>query len=161
MVLETTDSHGEKHRIIPKITWDHLAIAPQPSVVNTAPGMNVKLLQKANDIICEFDDIDVFSKNNEIIGQETELRKALLAPGSVGDLYNTSGGAITQQSIEGDPELKFGHDLLDAIMGIKTKKIPLRKAEYLKYFKQQNKKDFGSKSFNLISKYFKTNKECT
>jgi hypothetical protein len=161
MVLETIDSDGTKHKIIPKIKWDHLAIAPAPYVINRAPGINVRLLQKANDIICEFDDIDMFSRNNDIIGREEELRKALLAPGSVSDLQNTPGGAITKQSLEGDPSLTFneneGLDLIDTIIGIKQKKIPLQKAGYLKYFKQQNKKDFGDKSFRLISKYFKNN----
>lgn len=163
IVLETMDSEGRKHKIIPKIKWDHLAIAPAPYVINRAPGMNVKLLQKANEIFCEFDDIEIFSQNSEIIGQEEELRKALLAPSSTSDLYNTSGGVITQQSLEGNPELKFseqdGLDLIDTILNIKKKKIPLKKAEYLKYFKQKNKKDFGDKSFRLISKYFKKNKE--
>jgi hypothetical protein len=137
-----------------------VSIAPAPSVVNRAPGMNVRLLQKAQDIICEFDDIDIFSKNNDIIGKEEELRKALMAPSGVSDLQNTPGGVITKQSIEGAPSSltlseKEGLDFIDAIIGIKQKKIPLKKAEYLKYFKSQNKQDFGDKSYKLISKYFK------
>lgn len=163
MVLEAIDAEGVKHKIIPKIKWDHLAIAPAPYVINRAPGINVKLLQKANEIFCEFDDIEIFSKNREIIGKEEELRKALLAPSSTSELHNTPGGVITQQSLEGNPNLSFseqdGLDLIDTILGIKKKKIPLQKADYLKYFKQQNKKDFGDKSFRLISKYFKNNKE--
>jgi hypothetical protein len=160
MVLETTDAEGTKHRIIPKIKLDHLAIAPAPYVVNRAPGMNVKLLQKANDIMCEFDDVHIFSKNSEVIGREEDLKKALLAPSSTGDLYNTPGGAITKQSIEGGESSitlseKESIDFIDTIIGIKQKKIPLQKAAYLEHFKQQNKKDFGDKSFSLISKYFK------
>jgi len=164
MVLEALDAEGAKHRIIPKIKWDHLAIAPSPYVINRAGGVNVRLLNKAKELMCEFDNVDSFIINGQkIVESETELRKALLAPGSVADLSGTSGGAITKQSLEGDPELKFsekdGLDLIDTIIGIKNKKIPLQKADYIKHFEKQNKKDFGDKSFKLISKYFKINKE--
>ena len=164
MVLEALDAEGAKHRIIPKIKWDHLAIAPAPYVINRAGGVNVRLLHKAKDLMCEFDNIDSFCINGQnIVEKETELRKALLAPGSVSDLHDTPGGVITKQSLEGDPELKFnekeGLDLIDTILGIKNKKIPLKKAEYLKFFKGKNKKDFGDKSYRLISKYFNNNKE--
>ena len=47
MVLESKDSDGNVHRIIPKINWKSLAIAPAPYVVNTGSGLNVKLLKKA------------------------------------------------------------------------------------------------------------------
>lgn len=164
MVLETTDSLGQQHRIIPKIKWDHLAIAPTNSVINRAPGMNVRLLQKANDIICEFDNMNIFSKNTNIIGQESELRKALLAPSGPGDMYGTdqtAGGVISKQSIEknkSDLSLseQDGLDLIDTIIKIKNKKIPLKKCDYIKHFECQNKKDFGNKSYGLIDKYFKS-----
>lgn len=100
MVLETMDSNGQKHRIIPKIKWNHLAIAPAPDVINRAPGMNVRLL-KAKDILCEFSDLNVFAHNGNIIGREEDLRKALEAPESVSDMYNTPGGSVTMQSLEG------------------------------------------------------------
>ena len=164
MVLEATDSTGKKHRVIPKIKWDHLAIAPTNSVINRAPGMNVKLLQKANDIICEFDDINIFSQNSNIIEKEEELRKALSAPESAGDLYTEPGGVTTKQSIEKTPvnltlSEQDGLDLIDTIIGIKEKRIPLKKAEYLKHFECNKKKDFGRKSYGLINKYFKSKKE--
>lgn len=162
MVLEATDSIGKKHRVIPKIKWDHLAIAPANSVINRAGGMNVKLLQKANnpEIMCEFDNIDVFSKNTHIMEHEESLMKALTAPESVGDLQNTAGGVITKQSIEETPVNmtltdQDGLDLIDTFIKIKDKKIPMEKAEYLKYFEENNKKDFGHKSYDLIDKYFK------
>jgi hypothetical protein len=125
--------------------------------------MNVRLLQKAKDIMCEFDSVESFTRNHSIMGKEEELKKALEAPGSVGDLYSTPGGAITKRSSESKPvksSLSLDEDesldLIDTIIGVKQKKIPLKKAEYLKHFEAQNKKDFGSKSFNLIAKYFKT-----
>lgn len=163
MVLEVSDASGQKHRIIPKIKWDHLAIAPANSVINREPGVNVRLLQKAKDIMCEFDNIDVFAKNSNMIEHEEVLMKALMAPASVGDLYNggNPGGVITNQSLEKKPvSLTFDEneslDLLDTIIGIKNKKIPLRKADYLKHFEKQNKKVFGDKSYMLIDKYFKS-----
>jgi len=161
MVLEAKDGTGETHRIIPKIKWDHLAIAPAPYVVNRGGGMNVSLLQKAKDVLCEFDTMDNFIYNKDIVGRETELRKALEAPSSASDLYETPGGVITTQSIEKKPvNLSLSEDesldLIDTIIGIKNKKIPLNKAEYMKHFESQKKKDFGNKSFNLISKYFKS-----
>jgi hypothetical protein len=161
MVLEAKDATGETHRIIPKIKWDHLAIAPAPYVVNRAGGMNVRLLQKAKDIICEFDSMDYFIANKNVMGREEELRKALEAPSSAADLYSTPGGAITKQSLEKKlVDLSFsedeGLDLIDTIIGIKNKKIPLLKADYIKHFEGKNKKDFGNKSFKLISKYFKS-----
>jgi hypothetical protein len=164
MVLEAMGKDGKKHKVIPKIKWDHLAIAPSPYVINRAGGVNVRLLQKANEIMCEFDDIDSFVKNNELIGKEEELRKALEAPSSVSDLSDTPGGAVTKQSIEKKPvnlslSEQDGIDLIDTIIGIKNKKIPLKKTDYLKHFDELNKKDFGNKSFNLISKYFKSRKE--
>ena len=164
MVLEAMDTSGRKHRIIPKIKWDHLAIAPANSVINREPGMNVRLLQKANQIMCEFDDMNVFRHNSTIIEHEESLMKALMAPGSVSDMQTTSGGVITKQSLEKKPvTLTFsedeGIDLLDTIIGIKDKKIPLTKADYIRHFESQNKKDFGNKSFRLIDKYFKLRKE--
>ena len=164
MVLEAKDASGQIHRIIPKIKWDHLAIAPAPYVINTAPGMNVRLLQKAKDLMCEFDTVDSFITGSiGLIAQEQELRKALMAPSSPGEMYSTPGGAITKQSIEKGKPLSFDEDesldLLDTVIGIKNKKIPLQKAEYLEHFKKQNKENFGNKSFRLFSKYFKKNKE--
>ena len=163
MVLEAEDSIGKKHRLIPKIKWDHLAIAPAPYVVNRAAGMNVKLLQKANDIMCEFDNMAIFQKNSTIMEKEEDLKKALMAPGSTGELYSDPGGVITKQSIEKKPvnltlSDQDGIDLIDAIIGIKEKRIPLSKAEYIAHFAKKQKKDFGRKSYGLIDKYFKSNK---
>jgi len=160
MVLETKDATGQIHKVIPKITWKSLAIAPSPYVVNTGSGMNVKLLKKANDILCEFDNVESFKTNFQVMEKEQELRKALLAPESVSDLRNTPGGAITKQSIEKKP-VQFslsedeGLDLIDTLLNFKSKKIPKDKDGYIKYFKNINKQDFGSKSYDLISKYFK------
>lgn len=165
MVLEAMDASGHKHRVIPKIKWDHLAIAPSNAVINREPGLNVRLLQKANELLCEFDDMSVFSRNSAtIIDNEESLMKALAAPGSVGDMQTTSGGVITKQSLEKKPvSLTFNEDesldLLDTIIGIKNKKIPLTKAEYIRHFEAQNKKDFADKSFRLFDKYFKSRKE--
>ena len=157
MVLEAMGKDGKKHKIIPKIRWDHLAIAPAPYVVNRAGGVNVRLLQKANELLCEFDDVNSFVRNREIIGKEEELRKALDAPASAAELYSTPGGAATRQSTEKklvSLTEDDGLDLIDTIIGIKNKKIPLIKADYLKHFETLNKSEFGNKSFNLISKYF-------
>jgi hypothetical protein len=167
MVLEVRDDTGDVHRVIPKIKWDHLAIAPANQVINRAPGVNVKLLRKANsenELMCEFSDYGLFSSNHGVIEQEATLMKALAAPSSVSDMYTTSGGAITRQSLEGKiTPLTFDEDesmmLLDTIMGIKKHVIPLEKADYIKHFESQNKKDFGKKSFRLFDKYFKSRKE--
>ena len=163
VVLETKDGEGKTHRIIPKIRWDHLAIAPAPYVINKNAGMNVRLLQKANDIICEFDNMQIFTQNSGIIEKEEELKKALEAPSSAGDLYNTPGGVITKQSIEKKPvDLTLsendGLDFIDTIIGIKEKRVPLKKSEYIDHFKKKNKEDFGHKSYGLIDKYFKLKK---
>lgn len=163
MVLETTDSQGKKHRVIPKIKWDHLAIAPINAVVNRESGMNIRLLRKANNIMCEFDDMNVFAQNSNIMEKEEELRKALQAPSSAGDMYNTPGGVIAEQSIEKTPinltlSEQDGLDFIDTIIGIKEKRVPLKKAEYMKHFESQKKEDFGRKSYGLIDKYFKLKK---
>jgi len=163
VVLEAKDSNGGKHRIIPKIRWDHLAIAPANSVINRESGMNVRLLQKANDIMCEFDDMNSFRNNSNIIEQEEVLMKALMAPSSTGDLQNTSGGVVTKQSLEKKPvNLTFGEDesmmLLDTIIGIKERRIPTEKNKYMKHFEEKKKKDFGDKSYRLINKFFKSKK---
>jgi len=165
MVLEAMDSTNKKHRVIPKIKWDHLAIAPANQVINRSSGMNVRLLQKANDIICEFDDMGVFSSNlANVSANEEVLCKALMAPSSVSDTSNTSGGVVTKQSLEGAPvsltlSEDEGLDLIDTIIGIKQKKIPATRAEYMKHFKKKGKKDFADKSYGLIDKYFKSLKE--
>jgi hypothetical protein len=164
MVLETKDSEGGLHRIIPKIKWNKLAIAPAPMVINRAPGMNVRLLQKAKDIMCEFDDMNTFMRNsNHVIAQEEVLMKALTAPSSAADLYTAPGGVTVKQDIEKTPvnltlSDQDGLDLIDTIIGIKDKRIPLKKAEYIDHFKQQKKEDFGHKSYGLIDKYFKSKK---
>lgn len=164
MVLEVEDQNGAKKRVIPRIKWDHLAIAPANNVINRMPGMNVKLLKKANDVMCEFDNMDSFKENGSIVEKEEELKKALEAPGSVSDVYEEPGGVITKQSIEKKPvSLTLNEDesfmLMDAIIGVKNKTIPANKGGYLDYHNKKGKKDFGNKSFQLISKYFKNKKE--
>ena len=164
VVLEAVDSTGKEHRVIPQIKWDHLAIAPMNAVINREKGMNVRLLQKANDILCEFNDFDDFKTNRNVIEREEELRKALLAPGSVEDISSTSGGVLTKQSLEKSPvnltlSEQEGLDFIDAIIGVKEKRIPANKDEYLNYFTELNKKDFGQKSYGLIDKFFQLKKE--
>lgn len=157
MVLEANDSNGQKHRIIPKIKWDHLAIAPANCVINREKGLNVRLT-KANEIACTFSDMNIFANNINL--EEKELRKALLAPSSPTDMYETPGGVVTKQSIESDTvnltlSDQDGLDLIDTIIGIREKRIPLKKAGYIKHFDDLKKCDFGQKSYGLIKKYFK------
>lgn len=157
MVLEANDSNGQKHRIIPKIKWTRLAIAPAPDVINTGAGLNVRLT-KANEIACTFSDMNIFANNINL--EEKELRKALLAPSSPTDMYETPGGVVTKQSIESDTvnltlSDQDGLDLIDTIIGIREKRIPLKKAGYIKHFDDLKKCDFGQKSYGLIKKYFK------
>jgi len=159
MVLNTVDASGKQHKVIPKIKWDHLAIAPTHCVINRSSGMNVRL-NKANEIMCEFDNIDSFTKNINVIENEQELRKALMAPESAGALYSEPGGVLTKQSIEGKPvnltlSDQDGLDLIDTMIGVKEKRIPLKKAAYIKHFDGLKKNDFGRKSYGLINKYFK------
>ena len=164
MVMKVQDGEGREHSIIPKIKWDHLAIAPCNSVINREPGVNVRMLAKAKDIIAEFNDISSFNMMSaNIFGQEQELRKALEAPASVGDMQNTSGGVVTKQDLEKSiTALTFSEDdaekLLDTIFAIKNGSIPLNKKGYMDHFKDNQ--DFANKSYGLFSKYFKkSNKE--
>ena len=161
VVMEVKDPDGRVHKIIPKIKWDHLAIAPSHRVINRSGGMNVSLLRKANDILCEFDTVSSFNTNiSHVSANEQELKKAMTAPSSVADTSSTRGGVITKQSLEGDDKKRFmteddGMDLIDTMIKIKEKKISTNKNNYMKYFKEQNKEDFGRKSYDLINKYFK------
>lgn len=161
MVMLVENSEGEKKKVIPKIKWNGLAIAPCNSVINREPGVNVKLLSKANDIIAEFNDMDSFKMmSGQIFSQETELRKALSAPESVGDMQNTSGGVITKQDLEKSvTSLTFSEDeacnLIDTILGIKNGSIPITINEYKNHFK--NNEEFADKSYRLFDKYFKKN----
>lgn len=161
VAMEVSDAEGKKHRVIPRIKWDHLAIAPSNNVINRSPGLNVSLLQKADgsELFCEFNSIDHFiSGANNVFENEQVLMKALMAPSSVSDMYSAPGGVVTKQSLESKiANLTLsedeGFDLLDTIIGIKKKTIPLKKADYLDHFKKQNKEEFGKKSYSLISKY--------
>ena len=159
MVMVVKDETGEEKRIIPKIKWDHLAIAPCNSVINREPGVNVRLLQKANDIIAEFNDMNSFKlMSGQVFAQETELRKALEAPESVSDLSETSGGVVTKQSIEKKPvTLTFSEDeamkLMKAMFMVKDDKIPLTKEGYYEHFKDDA--EFADKSYRLFDKFFK------
>jgi hypothetical protein len=161
IVMQVRDSEGNEKRIIPKIRWDHLALAPCNSVINREPGVNVRLLQKAGDIIAEFNDLSSFNMMSaNIFGQEQELRKALAAPESVSDLQETSGGVITKQSLEkGIASLIFSEDeackLIDTMIGIKTGSIPITINEYKSHF--NNDVEFADKSYRLFDKYFKKN----
>jgi hypothetical protein len=161
MVMQVKDSEGNEKRIIPKIRWDHLAIAPINSVINREPGVNVRMLAKAKDIIAEFNDITSFNMMSaNIFSQETELRKALEAPQSVADLSETPGGVITKQSLEkGIASLTFTEDeackLIDTMIGIKTGSIPITINEYKDHF--NNDVEFADKSYRLFDKYFKKN----
>ena len=161
MVMVAKDNEGAEHRIIPKIKWAGLAIAPCNSVINREPGVNVRMLAKAKDIIAEFNDITSFNMMSaNIFAQETELRKALEAPQSVGDLSKTPGGVITKQSLEkGIASLTFTEDeackLIDAMIGVKNKTIPITENEYRTHF--NNDVEFADKSYRLFDKYFKKN----
>lgn len=161
MVMQVKDSEGNEKRIIPKIRWDHLAIAPCNSVINREPGVNVKLLQKANDIIAEFNDITSFNlMSGQIFSQETELRKALAAPMNAGEMYSASGGVVTKQDLEkGTVSLTFNEDeackIIDAIIGIRAGDIPITINEYKAHFKTDE--EFADKSYRLFDTYFKKN----
>jgi hypothetical protein len=161
MVLEVTGADGKKHKAIPRIDWDHLAIAPKNSVINREPGLDVRILQKAGDIMLECDDMNVFASNFLNISlKEEELKKALLAPASVGDLYNTSGGVITKQDLEKSAiNLTFNEDdsllLLDTILGIQTDSLPVNVSQLKNHFTVLGKEEFGNKFCFLLSKYFK------
>lgn len=161
MVMQIKDSEGNEKRIIPKIKWDHLALAPCNSVINREPGVNVRMLAKAKDIIAEFNDITSFNMMSaNIFAQETELRKALEAPQSVGDMYSEPGGVVTKQDLEkGVVGLTFSEDdglkLVDAILGVINGKIPSNENGYKKYF--NNDVEFADKSYRLFDKYFKKN----
>ena len=157
MVLEVQDAQGKIHNVIPKIKWDHLALAPCNCVVNREPGVNVRMLQKAHDLMVEFDSMSSFTSSApRYFAQEQELRKALLAPGSVSDMYGTSGGVITRQSLEKSiVDLSFNEDeamqLLDTIIRIKDNEIPLDKEGFFQYF---NGSEFADKSYRLFNKFF-------
>ena len=162
MVMQVKDQSGATHNIIPKIRWDHLAIAPCNSVINREPGVNVRMLQKAQDIIAEFNDMNSFRMmSGHIISQEAELRKALEAPGSVGDLYNTSGGVITKRSLEktnpSTLSLSFDENeamqLIDTMIKIKNGQIPLNREGYFEHFTHDA--EFADKSYRLFDRFFK------
>jgi hypothetical protein len=160
MVLEVQDGHGVVHNVIPKIKWDHLALAPCNSVVNREPGINVRMLQKAQELMVEFDDINSFSSSGpQYFSREQELRKALLAPQSTGEMYSTPGGVITRQDLEKSDiiDLSFNEDeamqLLDTVIRIKNDEIPLTKEGYFDFFKLQNS-EFADKSYRLFNKFF-------
>jgi len=161
MVMQVKDSEGNEKRIIPKIRWDHLAIAPINSVINREPGVNVRMLAKAKDIIAEFNDITSFNMMSaNIFSQETELRKALEAPQSVGDMQNTPGGVITKQSLEkGVASLTFTEDegikLINTMLGVINGTIPSEEKDYRSHF--NNDVEFADKSYRLFDKYFKKN----
>lgn len=168
IVLEAQGPDGQIHKVIPKIKWDHLAIAPANMVVNREPGVNVKLLQKANnpiDISFEFDSMNTFKRSSkQFFGQEQSLIKALLAPGSVADMYNGQGaGVITKQSMEKTiATLTFSDDdaekLIDTMIRIKNDELPLERNDYYAAF--PNDVEFADKSYRLFDRYFKkSNKE--
>jgi hypothetical protein len=158
MVLEVQDSHGRIHNVIPKIKWDHLALAPCNCVVNREPGVNVRMLKKAMDLMVEFDTIETFATSAaHYCAKEQDLRKALMAPGSVGQLYSGPGaGVLSRQDLEKSiVNLTFDEDealqLVDTIIRIKNDEIPLDAESYYDYF---NNSEFADKSFRLFNKFF-------
>jgi len=160
MIMIAKDNDGKDHKIIPKIRWDHLALAPCNAVINREAGFNVRMLQKAQDIMVEFDDLNTFkSMSGQIFSKETELRKALGAPESVGDLYNTSGGVLTKQSLSKTITDLSGFSeqealkLLQTMFGIQHGDIPVDEEGFFRHFK--NNAEFAEKSYRLFDKYFK------
>ena len=163
VVLEAQGPDGHIHKVIPKIKWDHLAIAPSNMVVNREPGVNVKLLQKANNpssIFFEFDSMNTFKhSSNEFFGQEESLMKALTAPSSVGDLYSgKTNGVLTKQDLEKTiTNLTFADDesdkLLDSIIKVCNGLLPNDKESYIKSFPDDE--EFAEKSYRLFDRYFK------
>ena len=119
------------------------------------------MLQKAsgNEISIEFDSLNTFGLSNHVLdSNEEELLKALEAPSSPSDLYNTSGGVLTKQSLEktvANQSLSIDEamDFIDLIL--KVGKKDLANVEGVKqYFKEKNKADTGDKIISLINKYF-------
>ena len=158
IVLEVQDSHGRIHNVIPKIKWDHLALAPCNCVVNREPGVNVRMLKKAMDLMVEFDTLDTFASSAvHYCAKEQELRKALMAPGSVGQLYSGPGaGVLSRQDLEKSiVNLTFDEDealqLVDTIIRINNNEIPLDVESYYDYF---NNSEFAEKSYRLFNKFF-------
>ena len=167
IVLEAQGPDGRTHKVIPKIKWDHLAIAPSNMVVNRIAGVNVRLLQKANepsDIFFEFDSLTTFKRSSgQFFGQEQSLMKALLAPSSVGDMYNGSGaGIITKQDMEKSiTSLTFSDEeaekLLDAIIRVGNGSLPTNRSDYYDSFPKDV--EFADKSYRLFDRYFKKSKQ--
>jgi hypothetical protein len=163
VVLEAQGRDGQVHHVIPKIKWDHLAIAPSNMVVNREPGVNVRLLQKANEsnLFMDFDSINTFKRSaGQFFAQEAVLSKALSAPASVSDMQNTPGGVITKQSLEKTiSNLTFSEDeaekLLDTIIKVNQGNVPKTESEYKTHFKDDG--NFADKSWRLFSKYFAKN----
>lgn len=160
MVMKVNDNTGQTKKIVPKIKWNHLAIAPCNSVINRESGVNIRIMRKANEIMLEFDDMATFqAQSNYYFGKEEELKKALMAPESTDDLYQTPGGVITKQSLEKSvSSLTFAENeailFLDTILGLKSNKVPMQKEALLNYFELKGQRDFGDKFYRLIDKYF-------
>jgi len=161
MVMKVKDQNQNEKRIVPKIKWNHLAIAPINSVINRSPGVNISILKKANDILVNFDNMAAFqSQSNHFFAKEEQLQKALLAPSSPGELYSTAGGVLTKQSLEKSTEnLTLSENeallLLGTVLGIKENEIPDEKNLLLDYFERIDQRNFGDKFYRLIDKYYK------
>jgi len=159
MVLEVASPEGQKKRVIPQIKFDHLAIAPRNSVINREPGVNVKLLRKANDLCLEFDNMDTFISNAPALMQKEEaLHKALLAPESVSDLYESPGGVIAKQDLKKSvSKLTLNEDetllLIETLMRLNKNEIPTDKNQFLNLFEKINKRSTGDKIYSLITQY--------
>jgi len=159
MVLEVASPEGQKKRVIPQIKFDHLAIAPRNSVINREPGVNVKLLRKANDLCLEFDNMDTFISNAPALMQKEEaLHKALLAPESVSDLYESPSGVIAKQDLEKSvSKLTLNEDetllLIETLMRLNKNEIPTDKDQFLNLFEKINKRSTGDKIYSLITQY--------
>ena len=160
IVLKVNDGAGQEKRIIPRVKWDHLAIAPSNSVINREPGVNIRMMRKANDVMVEFDNMALFQTQSDYyFGKEEELKKALMAPESASDLYETPGGVITKQSLKKTvTSLTFGEDeallFLDTVLGLRNNKVPMQKEALSNYFELKGQRDFGDKFYRLIDKYF-------
>lgn len=150
--------HKAKEQIS-KIYWDHIAIAPSAYIVSL--GSKVSLAKARNgEVFLEFDTFNGFILQNDLVGDDAKVNKALeVDPGNDTALF-TGADALIRQSLDGvDVFSEYKEQVFKALF---TREIPptqngIRKYLHTKGVSQTDidsfLKNFQENVYSLVNKY--------
>lgn len=110
------DNNKPKKKIL-EINWTHLAIAPLPYVISYETSVSIVKAYGTQDVMIQYSDLSAFRNNINIIENEQQIRKAIMAGVATDTTQIRGGQALQSQSLEGAQE-RNRQIAIQIIMGI-------------------------------------------